>query len=181
VKSLSSLALIAVLLFACKLCSFTGNNNKPAPTPTPTPEPLMYAADILKTRLGPFTLSKIRTREEVLKSVSSEPAVRKLVDHASDTAIGSYKSENGEVVLLWVFSYPTPDLAESAFDDSEKDMQGSHRWRNVKTTTLAHGRRIEGTDSKSRAAVIWTNGYWFFWAWSDNPALTNSFVSSVGY
>lgn len=117
----------------------------------------------------------------MLKSVGSDPEVRKLVDRASDTAIGSYKSENGELVLFWVFSYPSPDLAESSFDDSERDMRDSHRWRNVKTASLPHGRRIEGTDSKSRAAVIWTNGYWLFWAWSDNPALTNSFVDSVGY
>jgi len=179
-KSLSSLALIAVLLFACKLCSFTGNTNKPTPTPTPTPQPMMYAADFLKTKLGPFTLTKIRTRDELLKTAGSEPSIRKIIEKSSDSAIGSYENEKREAALVWVFSFSSPDVAASQFDDFESDMRVT-RWRNVKTTELAHGRRIEGTDSKSRAAVIWTNGYWLFWAWSRDPALTNSLVDSVGY
>jgi len=180
VKPLSSLALIAVLLFACKLCSFTGNNNKPAPKPTPTPQPLMYAADFLKTRLGPFTLTKIRTRDELLKTARSEPSIRKIVEKSNDSAIGSYESEKREPAILWVFSFPSPEVAASQFDDFEKDMRVTS-WRNVKTTNLEHGRRIEGTDSKSRAAVIWTNGYWLFWAWSGDASLTDSLVGSVGY
>ena len=179
-KPLSSLALIAVLLFACKLCSFTGNNNKPAPKPTPTPQPLMYAADFLKTRLGPFTLTKIRTRDELLKTARSEPSIRKIVEKSNDSAIGSYESEKRQPAILWVFSFPSPEVAASQFDDFEKDMRVTS-WRNVKTTNLEHGRRIEGTDSKSRAAVIWTNGYWLFWAWSGDASLTDSLVGSVGY
>jgi hypothetical protein len=180
VKSLSTLALIGLLFFACKLCSFTGNNNKPPPTPTPTPQPLMYAADFLKTKLGQFTLTKIRTRDELLKTTSSEPSIRKIIEKASDSALGSYESEKRKPALIWIFSFPTPEVAASQFDDFEKDMRVT-RWRNLKTTNLAHGRRIEGTDSKSRAAVIWTNGYWLFWAWSGDPALTDSLVDSVGY
>ena len=180
-KSLSTLAILGLLLFACKLCSFTGGNKNATPTPTPTPRPQMYAADFLKPKLGTFTLMKRRTKEEIVKVVSSEPKLRSMVERANDSGLAAYNSEKGEPALLWVFSFPSPDMAASEFDEAEKDLRTSGRWRNVSSTTTEHGKRIEVIDSKSRAAVIWTNGYWLFWAWSGDPALTDSFVNSVGY
>ena len=180
-KSISTLVIIGLLFFACKLCSFTGNTNRPIPQPSPTPRPLLYAADLIKPKLGSFTLVKKRTRDDVVKMVSSEPTARNIVGRSNDSGIGAYNSEKGEPVLLWVFSFPSPDVAASMFNEFENDIRGSYRWRNVKSTTLEHGKRLEGIDSKSRAVVIWTNGYWLFWVWSSEPELTNSFVSSVGY
>jgi hypothetical protein len=141
----------------------------------------MYAADFLKTKLGSFTLTKLRTREEVIKMSDTDAKIREILERSSDSGLGAYKSEKDQPVLIWVFSFPTPDQAASTFEEFAKDMRGSYRWRNVKSSTIEHGKRIEGTDSKSRATIIWTNGYWLFWVWSGDPALSTSFAESVGY
>lgn len=179
-KSLSTLAAIGLLFFACKLCSFTGNTNRPIPYPSPTPRPMMYAADLLKSKLGSFTVVKRRTRDELLKD--SEGFIATILKRSNDAGIAEYKSETSQSLLLWVFSFPSPEAAASTFEEFEKDIKGSYRWSGVRTTTTQRGKRIEGIDSKARGAVIWTNGYWLFMT-SARGGLSeaSSLADAVGY
>jgi hypothetical protein len=178
-KSISSLAVVGLLLFACKLCSFTAGNKNTAPSPTP--RPLVYAADFLKPKIGSFTLFKRRARDELLKDASSDANLRNMLERSNDAGVASYKSEKEEPAIFCVFSFRSPDGATSELDQFEKDIRGTYRWRNITSRIIEHGKRLEATDSKSRTAVMWTNGYWLFWVWSGDPALTNSFANSVGY
>lgn len=181
-KSLSTLAGIALLFFACKLCSFTGNTNRPIPYPSPTPRPMMYAADLLKSKLGSFTLVKRRTRDDMLKIPDNGGFFRTVTEGSNDAGIAEYRSEESNTVLLSVYSFPSPEVAASMFDKFEKDMKGSYRWKGVQITTTQHGKRIEGTDSKERGAVVWTNGYWLFMAQARSGiADARSLAQSVGY
>jgi hypothetical protein len=181
-KSIPGLTIIVLLFFACKLCSFTGTKRPPfsSPSPSPSQQPLKYAADFLKQKLGSFTLVKHRTREEMQKG--SEGFASTILQRSNDAGIAEYRSETSQSVSLWVISFPSPDVAASTFDEFEKDMKGSYRWRGVRTTTTQRGKRIEGIDSKARGVVIWTNGYWLFMT-SARSGLSDasSLADSVGY
>lgn len=181
-KSIPTLAIIVLLFFACKLCSFTGTKPPPFPSPSPSPQPMKYAADLLKPKLGSFTLVKRRTKDDMLKIPDPGEFFRTTVERSNDAGLAEYKSEESNSVLLSVYSYPSPEIAASMFDRSEKDMKGSYRWRGVQITTTQHGKRIEGTDSKDRGAVIWTNGYWLFMSQARSGiADARSLADSVGY
>ncbi|HEY8204825.1 MAG TPA: hypothetical protein VIF81_08875, partial [Pyrinomonadaceae bacterium] len=117
-KSISTLALIGLLLFACKLCSFTGNKNTPPPAPSPTPRPMLYAADLLKQRLGSFTLVKHTTREEMRKTASGFGV--QLLDQSNDAGVGEYRSDAGKTVVLSVYSFSSPQSASSIIDQLER-------------------------------------------------------------
>src|SRR5919198_1565339 len=102
-KSVSTLALVAMLFFACKLCSFTGKKNTPPPRPTPTPRPMLYAADMLKQQLGSYSLIKHVTREEMKKTASGFGV--QLLNQSNDAGVGQYRSDSGRTALLSVYSF----------------------------------------------------------------------------
>lgn len=183
-KSLSTLATIALLLFACKLCSLTGTNNPPiaTPTPTPTPRPLLYAGDIIKQRLGTFTLVKHSTREEMRKSARGFGS--SLLDKSNDAGVGEYRSDKTQTVLLWVFSFSTRATADSAMDEFERDMRQSKKWTLVKTDTTGTGKRLESLgvlNGKSSGMVLWNNGQWLFMTLGPGLSEARSLADAVGY
>jgi hypothetical protein len=183
VKSLSSLALIAMLLFACKLCSFTGNNNKPAPTPTPTPQPLIYANDLIKQQLGNFSLVKHVTKEEMRKTASGFGV--QLLNQANDAGVGEYRSDKGKTALLSVYSFSSPESASSIVDQLEREGRNpKSRTAIISNTQTAHGKRMEAlgmVGRKLQAMVVWNNGYWFFMTMSDSIADARALSEAVGY
>jgi len=183
VKSLSSLALIAMLLFACKLCSFTGNNNKPAPTPTPTPQPLIYANDLIKQQLGNFSLVKHVTKEEMRKTASGFGV--QLLNQANDAGVGEYRSDKGKTALLSVYSFSSPESASSIVDQLEREGRNpKSRTAIISNTQTAHGKRMEAlgmVGRKLQAVVVWNNGYWFFMTMSDSIADARALSEAVGY
>ena len=182
-KSLSSLALIAMLLFACKLCSFTGNNNKPAPTPTPTPQPLIYANDLIKQQLGNFSLVKHVTKEEMRKTASGFGV--QLLNQANDAGVGEYRSDKGKAALLSVYSFSSPESASSIVDQLEREGRNpKSRTAIISNTQTAHGKRMEAlgmVGRKLQAMVVWNNGYWFFMTMSDSIADARALSEAVGY
>ena len=182
-KSLSSLALIAMLLFACKLCSFTGNNNKPTPTPTPTPQPLIYANDLIKQQLGQFTLVKHVTKEELKKTASGFGV--ELLNQSNDAGVGEYRSAKGKTALLSVYSFSSPEAASAIVDKLETEGRNpKSRTAIISNTQTANGKRMEAlgmVGRKMQAMVVWNNGYWFFMTMSDSIADARALSQAVGY
>ena len=176
-KSISTLAVIGLLLFACKLCSFTGNTNRTLPGSSPSTG--SYARDFIKPKLGSFTLIKSYTKEETRKTASG--LAIKLLDQSEDAAAGEYKSDSVKSVVLMTCAYSSPDTPASLIDDMEKDMRRSSAWRTVTNVPQQSGRRIEAEDSKGNGLVIWNNGYWLFMTIGDSPSTTSSLADGVGY
>ena len=181
-KSFSSLATIALLLFACKLCSFTGTHEPPVATPTPTPRPLLYAGDLIKQQLGTFTLVKHTTREEMRKAARGFGST--LLDKSNDAGIGEYRSDQGTTVLLWVVSFSTRETVDAAMDEFEKDMRQSKKWTLVSTNTTERGKRLESLgvlNGKASGMVLWNNGQWLFMTLGDGLSEARSLADAVGY
>jgi hypothetical protein len=183
-KSVSSLAIIAVLLFACKLCSLTSNHHPEAssPTPTPTPRPMLYAGDLIRQQLGQFVLVKHYTREEMRKAASGFGIT--LLGKSNDAGIGDYRSENAKTVVLSVYSFPTKETAESLIDQLETDMRSSRKWTLVSNERLEHGKRLEALgvwNGKSSGMVIWNNGQWLFMTLGDGLSEARLLAGAVGY
>jgi hypothetical protein len=171
------------MLFACKLCSFTGNNNKPTPTPTPTPQPLLYANDLIKQRLGDFSLVKHATKEEMRKTATGFGI--QLLNQANDAGVGDYRSDRGKSALLSVYSFSSPESAASIVDQLEREARNpKSRTAVISNTQTANGKRLEAlgvVGRKSQAMVVWNNGYWFFMTMSDGIAEARALEKAVGY
>ena len=182
-KAISTLALIAMLFFACKLCNFTGNQNTPPPRPTPTPRPMLYAADLIKQQLGSFSLVKHVTREEMKKTASGFGV--QLLNQANDAGVGQYRSETGKTVLLSVYSFSSERTATDVMDQLEQESkQRGSKTVIIKNTPTDHGKRIEAIgliSGKVQGMVVWNNGYWFFMTLADNLSDARSLADAVGY
>jgi hypothetical protein len=182
-KSIPTLALIALMLFACKLCNLTNNKNTPPPRPTPTPRPLLYAGDLIKQQLGSFTLVKHVTREEMKKTASGFGV--QLLNQSNDAGVGQYRSETGKTVLLSVYSFSSEEAASAVMDQLEQESkQRGSRTIIIKNTPTAHGKRIEALGVISRKVqgmVVWNNGYWFFMTLADTLSDARSLADAVGY
>jgi hypothetical protein len=183
-KTLSTLALIGMLFFACKLCSFTGaNNNKPEPTSTPTPQPMLYAGDLIKQQLGHFSLIKHSTKEEMKKTASGFGV--QLLSQANDAGVGQYRADNGKTVILSVYSFSSPQSASSLIDQLEREGRDSKsKTAIIKSTQTANGKRIEAlglVGRKLQAMVVWNNGYWFFMTMGDSMVEATALADAVGY
>lgn len=183
-KSVSTLALIGMLFFACKLCSFTGENkNTPPPTPTPTPRPMLYAADLIKQQLGKFSLVKHSTKEEMRKTASGFGV--RLLDQASDAGVGAYRSDAGKTVVLSVYSFPTDQGASSIIDQMEREARNPKSTNVVvKTTPTSNGKRLEALGTSGRklqGMIVWNNGNWFFMTMADSLNDARALADAVGY
>src|ERR1051325_4193635 len=142
-KSLSTLALIAMLFFACKLCDFSGNKTPPPPSPTPTPRPMLYAADLIKQQLGSYSLVKHVTREEMKKTASGFGV--QLLNQSSDAGVGQYRSETGKTALLSVYSFSSEQTSTDVMNQLEQESKNrSSRTVILKNTPTDHGKRIKG-------------------------------------
>src|SRR2546423_7093151 len=182
-KSISTLALIALLFFACKLCNLSGNQNTPAPNPTPTPRPMLYAADMIKQQLGSFSLVKHVTREEMKKTASGFGV--QLLNQANDAGVGQYRSGSGKSALLSVYSFSTEQTATEVMNQLEQESKNkSSRTVILKNTQTDHGKRIEAIGligGKIQGMVVWNNGDWFFMTMSDSLSDARSLADAVGY
>ncbi len=182
-KSISTLALIAVLFFACKLCNLSGNQNTPPPRPTPTPRPMLYAADMIKQQLGSFSLVKHVTREEMKKTASGFGV--QLLNQSNDAGVGQYRSDADKTVLLSVYSFSSEQTASTVMDQLEQESkQRSSRTIIIKNTQTDHGKRIEAIGvigGKVQGMVVWNNGDWFFMTLADSLSDARSLADAVGY
>ena len=182
-KSISTLALIALLFFACKLCNLSGNQNTPPPRPTPTPRPMLYAADMIKQQLGSFTLVKHVTREEMKKSASGFGV--QLLNQSNDAGVGQYRSDAGKTVLLSVYSFSSEQTASTVMDQLEQESkQRGSRTIIIKNTQTDHGKRVEAIGvigGKVQGMVVWNNGDWFFMTLADSLSDARSLADAVGY
>jgi len=183
-RSIPSLVIIVLLFFACKLCSFTANENSsiPTPTPTPTPRPLLFAGDLLRQQLGPFTLLKHSTRDEMRKTASGFGAT--LINRCNDVGVGEYRSDKIKSVLLSVYSFPSVATVDSIMDEFENDMRHSEQWTLVKTDSTERGKRLEGlgvVNGKSSGMVLWNNGQWLFMTIGDGLSEARLLADAVGY
>ena len=182
-KSISTLALVAMLFFACKLCNFTGNKNTPPPRPTPTPRPMLYAADLIKQQLGSYSLIKHVTREEMKKTASGFGV--QLLNQANDAGVGQYRSETGKTALLSVYSFSTEATASQVMTQLEQESKNrSSKTVILKNTQTDHGKRIEAIgliSGKVQGMVVWNNGYWFFMTMSDSLSDARALADAVGY
>lgn len=182
-KSITSLAVIGLLLFACKLCSFTGNTNRPVNVDVeanPTPRPLMYARDFIKQYPGrPYTLVKTYNKEEARKTASGFTV--KLIEQSSDTAGGEYKMYSGRTVVLMACSYSNTTTPSSLVDEIETNLRNSRAWKSVRTVPKSTGKRVEGTDGQGNGLVIWSNGQWLFLTVGSNLSDATSVADGVGY
>ena len=182
-KSISTLVLLGLLLFACKLCSFTGNKNSPSPTPTPTPKPMLYANDLIKQRLGQFSLVKHTTREEMRKTASGFGI--QLLNQANDAGVGEYRADSGKTALLSVYSFSTPESASSIVDQLERESRDpKSKTAIIKTTQTSNGKRLEAlgvVGRKLQGMIVWNNGYWFFMTMSESLSEARALADAVGY
>lgn len=181
-KSIPSLAIIVLLFFACKLCSFTGTKTPSFPSPSPSPRPLMYAADLIKPQLGSFTLVKRFTKEEMRKTTRA--SLIKILDQANDAGVGEYRSDTVKSAVLSVYAFSSAATAASTFDEMETEMRQSRRWTLVRAVPRQSGKRIESLgelSGKVRGMVVWNNGHWFFMVIGDDLSEASSLANSVGF
>ena len=178
-KSLSTLATIGLLFFACKLCSFTGNTNRPISDSSPSPQPLMYARELIKPQLGSFTLLKSYTREETRKTASGFAITA--LDRSTDAATGEYKSPSVKSVILMACAYSSQATPESLVYEMEREMRQSSAWRTVTNVPRQTGKRVEGEDTKGNGLVLWCNGQWLFITIGDSLSDASSLANAVGY
>jgi hypothetical protein len=178
-KSISTLAVIGLLFFACKLCSFTGNNNNRPIDVQTSPRNLMYARDFIKPKLGAFTLEKSYTKSEARATATG--FTLKLIDQSGDTAGGTYKTYGNRTAALMASSYSSTSSAASLVDEIESGLRADRAWKSIRTLPKSTGKRIEGADGRGNGLVIWNNGYWVFLTIGDSLIDASSLADNVGY
>ena len=176
-KSISSLATILLLIFACRMCNFTGSKSTPEPSSSPTSG--SYANDFIKEQLGPFRLIKSENKEALRKGASGFTV--KFIDQSVDTATGEYKSSDVQDVVLMVASYSTTTLPASLVDEIETGMRADTTWKTMKVIPTPNGKRVEGVDGRGHSLVVWNTGYWVFMTLGDRPSDASSLADNVGY
>jgi hypothetical protein len=178
-KTISTLAAIGLLFFACKVCSSGNSNRRIDVDVSPSPKNLMYARDFIKPELGPFTLVKSYDKTEARRTASG--AAVKFIDQSTDTVAAEYKSSDVRGVVLMVCSYSNTATPASLVAEMERDMRRSTAWRSVNNVPRTNGTRIEGQDNKGNGLVIWNNGYWLFMTIGNSLSDTTSLANTVGY
>lgn len=178
-KTISTLALLGLLFFACKLCSFSGNGNRPVNVDvSPSPQQLSYARDFIKPQLGRFRLSKSYTKEEARKTASGFTV--KMIEQAGDCAGGEYSGGSGTAALM-ACSYSGPSEPAALRDDIENQIKNDRNMQLLRTVPRTAGKRIEATDPKGRAVVAWNNGHWLFMSIGPNLSDTTALADAIGY
>jgi len=186
-KSISSLATILLLIFACRMCNFTGSKSTPEPSSSPTsgsypsdsPTSKSYPSYYIKEQLGTFRLIKSYNKEETRKTASG--FTLKFIDQSVDTATGEYKSSDVQDVVLMVASYSTTTLPASLVDEIETAMRADPAWKTMKVIPTQVGKRVEGVDGRGHSLVVWNTGYWVFMTAGSSPSDASSLADSVVY
>ncbi|HEY5838955.1 MAG TPA: hypothetical protein VIT19_07960 [Pyrinomonadaceae bacterium] len=177
-KSLSTLAIVGLLFFACKLCSFSDNTNRPNSNSSPSSPSTMYAREFIKPELGRFTRSKSYTKEELNKTASGFTV--KMLAESGDCAGGEYSGGSGTAALM-ACSYSRSSVPAGLIDDIELEIQNDRGMRLVRAGPKGTGKRVEVTDSQGRSVVAWNNGYWLFMTIGNSRSDTAALADAVGY
>jgi hypothetical protein len=176
-KSVISLATIFLLIFACRICSFTGS--KSTPQASSSPRSVSYPSDLTRQQLGPFRLMHAYNKQELRKTASGFTLT--LIDQSTDAAGGEYKSSDIQSVALMATSYPTTTLPAALVDQIETGLRADTAWKTVKAIPTQNGKRVEGVDGQGNSLVIWNSGYWVFLTVGSNPSAASSLADNVGY
>lgn len=178
-KSFTSLAVLGLLLFACKLCSTSNNNtNRSTPASNSSSETLSYAKDFIKPQLGRFRMTKSYDKAELRKTASGFTV--KMIEQAGDCAGGEY-SGGSDTAALMACSYSGSSGPAALMDDIENQIKNDRTMQLVRTVPRTAGKRIEATDPKGRAVVAWNNGHWLFVTIGPNLSDTTALADAVGY
>ena len=180
-KSLSTVAIVGLLFFACKLCSFSGNTNRPTPYSSPSPA-VNHARDFIKQHPGrPYTLVKSENKEETKRTSSG--FARTLIDESNDAAAGEYRFYSGGTrsAVLLVCNYSNTTKPASLVDDLERQIRASTVWKTVRAIPKSSGKRIEAVDAQDNGMVVWSNGAWIFLTIGKSLADATSLADGVGY
>ncbi len=177
-KSITALAVIGLLLFACKLCSLSNNSNQPNLNSSPSASGKSFARDYIKPEYGRFRLSKSYTREEARKTASGFTV--KMIEQSRDAAAGEY-SAGTETTALMVCAYSSSSVPTALIDDLEQQIKNDRGMRLVRSIPDSTGKRVEATDSQGRGVVGWSNGHWLFIAIGPNFSDTTSLANTLGF
>ena len=162
-KSISTLALIGLLFFACKLCSVSDNTNRPNTNIRISPSAAsgLAAREFIKPEMRRFRLSKSYTKEELGKTASGVTV--KMIAQSGDCAGGEYSGGSGTAALM-VCSYSGPSVPVALIDEIEQAIKNDQGMRLVRSVPDSSGKRVEATDSQGRGMVTWHlhNHDWLF-------------------
>lgn len=179
-KSITSLAVLGLLLFACKACNFSGNTNRETTDSSPSPASMMYARDFIKPQLGRFERQKGYLTKAEAQQNSSGFAV-KAIEQAGDAAAGEYESDDSGTVALMACSFTGSSAPASLVDDAERELKNDSSWRSVRAIPKSSGKRIEAVDSEGRGMVLWNNGHWLFMSIGPSISEATGLADNVGY
>ena len=177
-KSITALAVIGLLFFACKLCSSSGNSNHPISNSSPSSTGKSFARDYIKPQYGKFSLSKSLTMEEARKTASGFTV--KMLEQSRDAAGGEYSGGAGTAALM-VCAYSSTSVPAALIEDLEQQIKSDRGMRLVRSIPDSTGKRVEATDGKGRAVIGWSNGHWLFVTIGPNLSDTTSLANSVGF
>lgn len=177
-KSITALAVIGLLFFACKLCGVGGNTNQPTSNSSPSSQSQSFARDFIKPQLGRFSRSKSYTKEGLGKTASGFTV--KMIAQSEDCAGGEYAGGSGTAALM-ACSYSGPSVPAALLDEIEQEIKNDRGMRFVRAVPKSSGKRVEATDSKGRGVVAWSNGHWLFMTIGINLSDTTALADGVGY
>ncbi|MGZ5434795.1 MAG: hypothetical protein ACXWID_07560 [Pyrinomonadaceae bacterium] len=179
-KSITSLAVIGLLFFACKLCSFSDNMNRPNlnSNSSPSSQSTMYAREFIKPELGRFSRSKSYTKEELSKTASGFTV--KMIAQSGDCAGGEYSGGSGTAALM-ACSYSGSSVPAALIDEIEQEIKSDRGMRFIRAVPKGSGKRVEATDSQGRGVVAWSNGHWLFMTIGNSLSDTTALADGVGY
>ena len=179
-KTVSTLAIVGMLFFACKLCSFSGNTNRPNSNSnsSPSPQSTAYARDFIKPELGRFSRSKSYTKEELSKTASGFTV--KMIAQSGDCAGSEYSGGSGPAALM-ACSYSGSSVPTALIDEIEQEIKNDRGMQFVRAVPKGSGKRVEATDSQGRGVVAWNNGHWLFMTIGNSLTDTTALADAVGY
>lgn len=179
-KSITSLAVIGLLFFACKLCSFSDNTNRPDSNSNSSPSSpsTSYARDFIKPEIGRFSRSKSYTKEELSKTASGFTV--KMIAQSGDCAGGEYSGGSGTAALM-ACSYSGSSVPAALIDEIEQEIKNDRGMRFVRAVPKGSGKRVEATDSQGRGVVAWNNDHWLFMTIGNSLSDTTALADAVGY
>ena len=151
-KSISTLAVVGLLFFACKLCSVSDNTNRPNSNSSPSSPSTLDAREFIKPELGRFRLSKSYTKEELSKTASGFTV--KMIAQSGDCAGGEYSNGSGTAALM-ACSYSGSSVPVALIDEIEQEIKNDQGMRLVRAAPDSSGKRVEATDSQGRGVVTW--------------------------
>lgn len=177
-KSITALAVIGLLFFACKLCSTSNNSNRPGSYSSPASPGKSFARDYIKPQLGRFRLSKSLTREDARKTATGFTV--KMLDQSRDAAAGEYSGGTGPAALM-ACAYSSPSVPTELIEDFERQIRADRGMTLVRAVPDSTGKRVEATDSRGRGVVGWSNGNWFFMTIGGNLSDATTLANSLGF